>query len=155
MTLLPAVGCSGPGGPPAQTSKVRVENLSNRKRIDQAMIGSVDRVGESAPQNGRAVVSLGAKSEIEVEGWAVDQIGSMVGGGMMITVNGRTIGCDYGKPRPDVATALHNDTYTNSGYTCHLPADMINAGENKLQPMLARGDGSYYAAAPVIAVAAQ
>ena len=134
---------------------VREENLSNRKRLNQAPVGNVDRVGESAPQSGRAAISLGAQSEIEVEGWAIDQIGANVGRQMMITVNGRTIGCDYGKPRPDVAAALHNDTYANSGYTCHVPSNMIHAGENTLQPLLATGDGSYYAAALLIVVAAR
>ena len=117
------------------------------------LLGNVDRVGESAPQNGRAVLSLSGKPEIEIEGWAIDQIGATVGSGMMITVNGRTIGCDYGKPRPDVAAALHNNTYTNSGYICHLPLNMIGSGENTLQPLLAAGEASYYAAAPLIAVA--
>jgi hypothetical protein len=72
---------------------------------------------------------------------------------MMITVNGQTIGCDYGKPRPDVAAALHSNIYTNSGYICHVPLDMINAGENTLEPILAAGDDSYYAATPLTVAA--
>jgi hypothetical protein len=74
---------------------------------------------------------------------------------MMITVNGRTIGCDYGMARPDVAAALHNNTYTNSGYICHLPLNMVKAGENTLQPVLGIGETSYYAAEPIIAAAAR
>ena len=153
LALLLAEGCSGPASPPAGTTKVRAEDLSNRKRLNPVLLGNVDRVGESAPQNGRAVLSMGGKSEIEVTGWAVDRIGAGVGSKMMITVNGQTIGCDYGTPRPDVAAALHSDAYTNSGYTCHLPLNMVKAGENTLQPVLAMGDASYYAAEPIIATA--
>ncbi len=146
---------SGSVSPHAETTKVRAENLGIRKRLNQVLLGNVDRVDESAPQNGRAVVSFGGKSEIEVEGWAVDRIGAGVGSMMMITVNDRTIGCDYGKARPDVAAALHNNTYTNSGYICHLPLDMVKAGEHTLQLFLATGDTSYYAADPIIAAAAR
>ncbi len=154
LALLLAEGCSGPVSTPAKTTEVRAENLSNRKRLNQVLLGNVDRVDQIAPQNGRTVLSFGGKSEIEVTGWAVDRIGASVGTMMMITVNGRTIGCDYGTPRPDVAAALHNNTYTNSGYTCHLPLNMMKTGQNTLQLLLAIGDASYYAAEPIIAAAA-
>jgi hypothetical protein len=146
---------SGFVSPHAETTKVRVETLSNRQRLNQVLLGNVDRIDESAPQNGRAVLSVDGKSEVEVEGWAVDRIGASVGTMMMITVNGRTIGCDYGMARPDVAAALHNNTYTNSGYICHLPLNMVKAGENTLQPVLGIGETSYYAAEPIIAAAAR
>jgi hypothetical protein len=138
---------------PAPPTRVLMEDLGNRKRIGHELLGNVDRVGEKAPQNGRAVLSLDGKSEIEVEGWAVDPVGAGVGSGMMITVNGRTVGCDNGMPRPDVAAALHNNIYTNSGYLCHLPVTMFQVGGNALQPVLAVGDASYYAASPLVAAA--
>ena len=140
--------------PPAAAIRVTEVDLSWRKRIDRPLLGYVERVGEDALRNGRAAaVSLSAQSEIVVEGWAVDQTGAKVGSSMMIAVNGRTIGCDYGKPRPDVAAALKSDRYTNSGYICHLPLHMIRAGENTLQVVLVTADTSYYAAAPITATA--
>jgi Dolichyl-phosphate-mannose-protein mannosyltransferase len=140
---------------PARLSQVRVENLNGRKRLKQVLLGNVDRVDEGAPQNGRGVLTLAGKSEIEVEGWAIDQIRGSVGQMMVITVNQLTIGCEYGEPRLDVAAVLHNSAYTNSGYVCHVPLNLVKAGENTLQPVLITMDDSYYTAAPIIAAVAR
>jgi hypothetical protein len=69
---------------------------------------------------------------------------------MALLVNNHQIRCTYGVERADVATALRNENYKYSGYTCQIAAGAFDAGGVTFEPILMTGKGSYYSGPKVV-----
>ena len=56
---------------------------------------------------------------------------------------------EYGQERADVAVALGNAAYLNSGYTVNIPAELLSPGHHTLTLRVVSQDSqSYYQSAP-------
>ena len=96
--------------------------------------GHVDKIGDAAPQSGRASITGGT---LQVQGWAIDPQKSAVGDRVYLRINGQSLlPCEYGVARPDVAAALGNPRLTYSGYRCTVAQGQLRSGTNRLQPVL-------------------
>jgi hypothetical protein len=85
-----------------------------------------------------------------VKGWAVDLAAERPGRAMGLLVNEKFTGCEYGEDRSDVGTALHNENYRFSGYTCRIATSSFNKSDNTIEPVLLTGAGSYYTGQKIV-----
>src|SRR5664280_1797179 len=90
-----------------------------------APFGSVDQAADSS--NGSTTVSHA--DNLLVRGWAADIQDNAPVKPVLIMVDGTAIGnATLGGSRPDVATALNNAAYTNSGWTLTYAAPSLSVG---------------------------
>jgi hypothetical protein len=127
----------------------KTEDISKLKRLDE-MIGNVDVVDGVAVRNGGVAVSLAGKPIVTVAGWAIGF--TKPGQKMLLSVNGRIVACEYGQSRADVALALRDNRFTNSGYTCRVSSGVFSAGENTMEPIMTTDEGSSYRAGKKVMV---
>ena len=99
------------------------------------------------------VIAEADKSNVKVSGWSVDPDSHDTTGidRVEIYLNGprgfgKSLGeVNYGIERPDVANALGNANYTNSGYSLNFDASNLEAGsENTLYIYSFSTSGTYY-----------
>jgi hypothetical protein len=145
MLFLGCFGCRN------ETEKgLGMEDLHAAKRLEAPLAGYVDAVNGIAPQADRTVVLSRGTQTIAVQGWAVDTATAKPGSAMALLVNNHLIRCTYGVARADVATALRNQDYTYSGYTCQIAAGAFDASGITFEPILMAGKGSYYSGPKVV-----
>ncbi len=110
------------------------------------------RLSIDNPKNNE-VIKESDKSNIRVSGWSVDPNFSDTTGIDRIEIYlngpkgfGKSLGeVNYGIERPDVANALGNANYTNSGYSLNFDASRLEAGsENTLYIYSFSNSGAYY-----------
>ena len=71
---------------------------------------------------------LPTHGKVEIAGWAVDQEAKTAAGGVEFVIDGTPLAAQYGKPRPDVATAYGVPAYANAGYSIALTAEEFAPG---------------------------
>ncbi len=68
-------------------------------------------------------------SALSIRGWAVDAPAESTAGGVLVLIRGsRPIRANYGESRPDVATALGNPSYVNSGFVAKVDTKSLAPG---------------------------
>jgi hypothetical protein len=123
---------------------INPDYLKTAQRLEAPLVGYVDAVNTMPVKDGHVVKLNGEMPTVAVTGWAVDTAGQKPGRAMGLLVNGKLISCEYGEERPDVGTALHNENYRFSGYTCQIPTSSFNKGDNSIEPILLTAAGPYY-----------
>jgi len=73
-----------------------------------------------------------AQDKFTILGWAVDQQAKAPAGGVEGVVDGVLYPAEYGRPRPDVATAFGVPSYANSGYSLELLGQLFVPGAHSL-----------------------
>jgi hypothetical protein len=117
--------------------------------------GFLDKVcGVPVNRPDQAPIEVPAGGAIRVEGWAVDKPAGGLAEGVFIVVDEQIpIQAEYGHERTDVAEALGNAAYLNSGYTAIIPAEFLPPGRHTLTVRVVSQDGqSYYPSAPTTKV---
>jgi hypothetical protein len=69
-------------------------------------------------------------------GWAVDATGDRLASGVCLVVDGRVdthAQVYYGSPRPDVASAYHNEDILLTGYRIEIPGGSLTHGKHLIQ----------------------
>jgi TolB protein len=99
------------------------------------------------------IITEADKSNVKVSGWSVDPDSHDTTGIDRIEIYlngprgfGKSLGeVNYGIERPDVANALGNANYTNSGYSLNFDASKLEAGsENTIYIYSFSNSGNYY-----------
>jgi hypothetical protein len=130
------------------------EYLKTARRLQAPLVGYVDAINAMPVKDGHVVQVGGGTSTVEVKGWAVDVAAEKPGRAMAMLVHEKLISCQYGEDRPDVGTALHNENYRFSGYTCQIATSAFNKGDNIVEPILLTGAGTYYSGPKVVVTTA-
>jgi hypothetical protein len=121
-----------------------VGHLVLRSETTDGFLDAVCGVPVNGPD--QAPMEVPAGGAIQVEGWAVDKPAGGLAGGVLIMVDEQIpIQAEYGQERTDVAEALGNAAYLNSGYTAIIPAEFLPPGRHTLTVRVLSQDGqSYY-----------
>lgn len=116
---------------------------------DGVPLGQIDLINGGPPVVRNGAVPI-PQAPVEIVGWAVDGRAMVTGSSLYLNVNGKPIPCEYGSSRPDVASALHREDLTYSGYRCKVPEDRLQSGLNTMQPMLLTKNRTYLAGSAVL-----
>jgi hypothetical protein len=124
-------GCSRENTSPTPSK----EPVDQRSSPDSAFNGYIDLLAGTNPEKQGFRVNT-KMQPIVIAGWAVDTVAGKPGEKMHFRVNGEPVECGYGVPRADVAEYLKNGAYTNSGYGCTVPTNLLKPGENIFEAVL-------------------
>jgi hypothetical protein len=111
---------------------------------------SIDEVSVAGQQSpivaGKPIVAVVRGHQIiQVAGWAVDASAGAAAGGVSAVIDGvKIIPGTYGAQRPDVASALHNDQLTPSGFVVIIPTLGLSAGKHHVSLRVLNNGGSGY-----------
>lgn len=123
QTMTPVAVIRYPTTTTARPQTARIE-------ISPVEAGFVDRLELSA-------------GSANVSGWAIDQSSKRSARNVMVIVNGRVIGITpTGAPRPDVASALHSNKATLSGFDFKIEGVPAGIKPCELHLAAQQGDGS-------------
>ena len=112
-----------------------LNNTSTRYSLD-AMNGNIVKYNEP---------TIIQKSTIRISGWAVDFPNAKLASSVVVDIDGNQFMANIGQSRPDVAKALNNSEYINSGWVLEIPISLIGKGEHACNIKIISADGkSYY-----------
>lgn len=136
ICLAGAVSLAACGGGAASV------DLSKLNRRDTPLTGFLGHINNAPLESPTGNVTI-AFGPAMIDGWAVDSVNHETGDSMYMSVNGKTVGCEYGLPRLDVSTTLNNTNYVSSGYRCNIPESDLKRGDNSIEPILVNRDKTY------------
>ena len=95
-------------------------------------------------------VALEKGNPTTLTGWAVDLPGHRNADAVYVLLDEKLVtSCNIAIARPDVATALGDQIFTMSGFSCAIPGKRVVAGRHKVTlAIVAQGGRTYYAVAP-------
>jgi hypothetical protein len=92
-----------------------------------APFGSVDSALDATTHS----ITVAHGDKLQVKGWAVDPQDGAPVSQVQILIDGAPVGtATLGQPRPDVAAALNNPAYLNSGWTFNYAASGLSLGSH-------------------------
>jgi hypothetical protein len=111
--------------------------------LPDAANGYIDSInGVTGLANGTVHVPGG--QSLTVVGWAVDGLAKQPAKNVFIDLDGRLYLAQYGAPRQDVADALKEPAFLNSGYTVTIPVPPSDVEHRvTLKVVNAAGTGYY------------
>lgn len=134
--------CVTQGGAGATLLKVAPISLFVRPVQEQLSLDTVNGPAVVEAAQSGAVVTIPRDQETTVTGWVVDPAARQPVTSVGISIDGKVLGKTiYGRPRPDVAAALHEPSYTESGFEASLPAGSIAPGNHVLRLAVTSSSG--------------
>ena len=97
-------------------------------KLPGAPLWNIESVGPVNNAWEKKAFDLPTHGKIAIVGWAVDQQAKAAAGGVEIAIDGNPFAAQYGKPRPDVASAYQVPSYGNAGYSLELTAETFAPG---------------------------
>lgn len=86
-----------------------------------------------------------ADQDLIIVGWAVDASSNKPAQSMLLSIEGAPLlPVVYGSNRPDVATALHNDAFENSGFRAEIAPGILKIGKHKVDLIILNAAGTAY-----------
>jgi hypothetical protein len=123
-------GCSTSTPSPSTSAPKATGVTGTLSKLPGAPLWNLESVGPVNNAWEKKIFDLPAHGQIDFVGWAVDQAASAPAGGVEIAVDGTPFAAQYGKPRPDVATAYGIPSYANAGYSLALTAEQYPPGHH-------------------------
>jgi hypothetical protein len=126
----------------AQASLPPISSLSPAPSSTAFHLDTINNV--EASQHKQPIVLPGKDRFIIVRGWAVDADAKDLAGGVYVKIDGKLFPAFYGISREDVAQALGDPTYSNSGFERAIPISSIGSGVHKLSIIVVTSDKEGY-----------
>src|SRR4051812_27707939 len=116
-------------------------------RVDGRSVYAVDAVaaGQQTLDREHGIPEVPKNSFLKVVGWAVDAAAGVEASGVIVCIDGRPAAfAAYGLQRPDVAEALRNRRFRDSGFDATVPSSQLGSGIHELSLRVLTHDGKHY-----------
>jgi hypothetical protein len=121
-----------------------INYLQGLTQLSQTTDYAIDLVNEHLAAEARQPIPINGRM-LTIKGWAVDKNEKVAASNVIAVIDGKQFTSKYGLARPDVARALRNDAYNNSGWELQIPVRDIRKGVHEINFMVITGDElSYY-----------
>ncbi len=104
----------------------------------------IDSVNGGQYRTGFVVRVMSDRSEITVQGWAIDPKNKKPAAAVFVIVDGKAeFPALYGQERADVAAFFNEDNYNDTGFTAKVPTAGLTKGKHVLTFKVGSADKTY------------
>ncbi len=116
---------------PLYIEEVNMDTITKASVVDKNVTGYLDTVNKKILQLPIHKISKTEK-ELNLAGWFIDEPNKSLVKAVIVEINGKKLIANYGLSRVDVARALKNDIYENSGFDISISINELNLGKNSI-----------------------
>ena len=121
-------------------------SVSGLRPIPEPVLGYIDSVNAASLSAG--TVGIDAKYPLRITGWAVDRLSGKAAAGVYLEIADHIFSAEYGIARPDVAVALRNQEYANSGFSAEIPLQNLPLGDSNVRVLVINTQKTAYYVGP-------
>jgi phosphoglycerol transferase len=109
---------------------------------------NIDRIGPNTAPFGEATLHVPGSGELNVSGWAVDQMAHAAAQGVDVLVDQTSFPAVYGTAREDVIAYFKRPEYRGSGFAAAIPMEELGRGPHALALRVVSADRRCYYQTP-------
>ena len=121
---------------------IHLDKIEKLPVVDIGFKGYIDIVNNQRFDNHLSDLVI-KDDKLIISGWFIDEKNTALAKAVIIDINNKKYLANYGLSRPDVANALKNDRYNNSGFSIEISTKELSNKQNTLSIFLLSDDGKY------------